>query len=177
MEREQIAAFPGAVAALSVIGQVLLQFFLRLLGEQKQICKRAEVVIRRLYARGVRYFGVGGAIGFDTMMAQLLMNLRDKDLPDIKIILVKPFDGFTSKWNDSQKRQYEMLLHQYDKVVCVAERPSRQAYMDRNRHLVDGSAFCVAYCTRNEGGSAYTVTLAKQNGLEVYNVADYCKIV
>lgn len=141
-------------------------------GEQKQICKRAEGVIRQLYDRGVRYYGVGGAIGFDTMMAQLLMDLRSRDLPDIKIILVKPFDGFTSKWSELQKQQYELLLPQYNKVVCVAEYPSRQAYLNRNRHLVNGSAYCVAYCTRNEGGSAYTVNLAKQNGLVVFNLAD-----
>ena len=35
VEREQIAAFPGAVAALSVIGQVLLQFFLRLIDSDR----------------------------------------------------------------------------------------------------------------------------------------------
>jgi len=140
--------------------------------ERLQICRRAEIAIRQLHNRGVRYFGVGGAIGFDTIMAQLLMDLRDKAFPDIKVILVKPFNGFTNKWTTSQKRLYEELLPRYDKVVCVSEHPGRKAYLDRNRHLVNESSFCIAYCNRDTGGSAYTVELAKQQGLEIYNLAD-----
>ena len=140
--------------------------------ERAQIYQRAKRIIRQLYNRGVRYFGVGGAIGFDSMMAQLLMELREKDLPDIKIILVKPFEGYTNRWSMEQKQQYEALLSRYDKVVCVSDFPSRQAYLARNRHLVKHSAFCIAYCTRTTGGTAYTVEFARQQGLTIYNVAE-----
>lgn len=140
--------------------------------DRVQICQRAERIIRQLYSRGVRYFGVGGAIGFDTMMAQLLIKLREEDLPDIKVILVKPFEGYTSRWSNEQKQQYEILLPRYDKVVCVSDSPSRQAYLARNRHLVKHSDFCIAYCTRATGGTAYTVEYAWQLGVTVYNVAE-----
>ena len=140
--------------------------------DRAQICQRAEGIIRQLYSRGVRYFGVGGAIGFDTMMAWLLMELREKDLLDIKVILVKPFEGYTSRWSNEQRKQYEALLPQYDKVVCMSDSPSRQAYLARNRHLVKHSAFCIAYCTRATGGTAYTVEYAWQLGVTVYNVAE-----
>ena len=61
---------------------------------------------------------------------------------------------------------------QYDKVVCVAQRASREAYLERDRHLVDSSAYCIAYCTRNSGGTAYTVRYAHQQGVPVYNTAN-----
>ena len=60
----------------------------------------------------------------------------------------------------------------YDKRVCVAQSASREAYLARDRHLVDGSAYCIAYCTRNSGGTAYRVRYAKQHGVEIYNVAE-----
>ena len=59
----------------------------------------------------------------------------------------------------------------YDKVVRVSEHPSREAYLERDRHLVDGSSICLAYCTRDTGGTAYTVRYARKQGLEVVNMA------
>ena len=84
-----------------------------------EISERAAYRIRELYKTGVRCFGVGGAVGFDTIMAQLLFRLRRDEMPDIKVILVYPFDGYMRRWDAYQKETYERLLPQYDKVVCV----------------------------------------------------------
>ncbi|MDY4966564.1 MAG: SLOG family protein, partial [Dysosmobacter sp.] len=125
------------------------------------ILERTERAVRRLIEHGVVFFGVGGAIGYDTEAAKLLFRLRTTDYPQIKVILVYPFEGFTSRWNDGQRAEYAArLLPQYDKTVCVAQRASREAYLERDRHLVDGSAYCIAYCTRNRGGTAYTLRYA-----------------
>lgn len=135
------------------------------------ILEQTEQVVRRLIEKGVVFFGVGGAIGYDTEAAKLLFRLRAIDYPHIKVILVYPFEGFTSRWSDAQRVGYARLLPQYDKTVCVAQRASREAYLERDRHLVDGSAHCIAYCTRNSGGTAYTVRYAHQQGVTVYNTA------
>lgn len=121
---------------------------------------------------GVCYFGVGGAIGFDTLAARVLFQIRETEYKHIKVILVYPFDGFTSRWTPAQQAEHNRLLPQYDKVVCVADRPSREAYLARDRHLVDNSAYCISYCTRQSGGTAYTVKYARQRGIEVRNVFD-----
>lgn len=135
------------------------------------ILERTEQVVRRLIEKGVAFFGVGGAIGYDTEAAKLLFRLRATDYPHIKVILVYPFEGFTSRWSDAQRAEYARLLPQYDKTVCVAQRASREAYLARDRNLVDSSAYCIAYCTRNSGGTAYTVRYAHQQGVTVYNTA------
>ena len=114
---------------------------------------------------------MGGAIGYDTEAAKLLFRLRATNYPQIKVILVYPFEGFTSRWSDVQQAEYVRLLQQYDKAVCVAQRASREAYLTRDRHLVDGSAYCITYCTRDSGGTAYTLRYARQEGLKIYNVA------
>ena len=136
------------------------------------ILERTERAVRRLIEHGVVFFGVGGAIGYDTETAKLLFRLRATDYPQIKVILVYPFEGFTSRWSDEQREEYARLLPQYDKAVCVAQRVNREAYLTRDRHLVNGSAYCIAYCTRNSGGTAYTLRYAKQHGVEIYNVAE-----
>ena len=141
--------------------------------ELDTVTARTEIQIRELILHnGVRFFGVGGAIGYDTMAAKILFRLRATDFHQIKVILVYPFDGFTSRWSDEQREEYARLLPQYDKAVCIAQSGSREAYLARDRHLVDGSAYCIAYCTRNSGGTAYTVRYARERGVEVYNIAE-----
>ena len=138
-----------------------------------EVIKRTADAVRSLVLeKNVRYFGVGGAIGYDTLAAEVLFALRETEFIFIKVILVYPFDGFTSRWNQCQRETYNAMLPKYDKTVCVSTTPSREAYLKRNRHLVDGSKYCISYCTRNYGGTAYTVEYAKRQGLIVRNIFD-----
>ncbi len=138
----------------------------------RTITQRTALEVRDLIEnKGVRFFGVGGAKGYDTLAADVLFQLREKEFPDIKIILVYPFNGFTSRWAAEQKAVYDRFLPMYNKLVCVSDTPSKEAYLARNRHLVDHSAFCISYCTRSVGGTAYTVRYAAHCGLELRNVA------
>lgn len=43
----------------------------------------------KLIDQGVIYYGAGGAIGFDTLAAQTIIELRE-DYPQIKLILIIP---------------------------------------------------------------------------------------
>ena len=137
------------------------------------IVVRAEGCIRDLILkRGVRYFGVGGAIGFDSLVAEILFRLRSTEFPHIKVILVYPFEGYTACWTAAQRAKHERMLPMYDKRVCVAQEGGREAYIARNRHLVDNSAYCICYLERQTGGTAYTVEYATKKRLTVINVLD-----
>lgn len=138
----------------------------------QEIAERTADTIRSLIVnKDVRFFGVGGAIGYDTLAAEVLFQLRKTEFPHIKVILVYPFEGFTDRWALREKAEYARLFSKYDKIVCIADSPGRDGYLARDRHLVDGSSYCISYCTRNYGGTAYTVRYAESQGLEVYNVA------
>lgn len=142
---------------------------------QKQLSAikgQTAVAIGKLVTEhGVRYFGVGGAIGYDTLAAEVLFELK-KIYPHIKVILVYPFEGFTSRWSAEQKATFAKLLPLYDKRVCVAKAASKESYLMRDRHLVDGSAYCIAYCTRATGGTAYTLRYAKEQRIHIKNIAE-----
>lgn len=124
-----------------------------------------------LLSKGVIYYGVGGAVGFDTLAAEALFELRT-EYPQIKVILVYPFSGFDSRWQKEQRERYRVLLPKYDKQVCVSRTPGREAYLMRDRHLVDCSAHCIAFCSRSYGGTAYTVRYAQEHGCQIYNLAE-----
>ena len=141
-------------------------------GEETKIKARVYHRIQPLIQQGIIYYGVGGALGFDIMMTEYLIQLR-KDNKRMKIIEVLPFEGYRAKWSQEEQARTALLDKQMDKIVYVAKEPSKAAYLARNRHLVDGSKYCISYCTKPTGGTAYTVKYALEKGLTVYNASSY----
>ena len=125
-----------------------------------------EQAVLGLISEGVRFFGAGGALGFDTLAAETVLRLRER-YQQIRLILVLPCRDQTRGWKPRDIARYEAILAQADKVVYTAETYSPGCMHRRNRHLVDNSSVCVAYCTRNTGGTAYTVDYAQRQGLRI----------
>ena len=140
--------------------------------KQKEIVARTGAKVRELIRGGYRCFIVGGAIGYDTLAAELLFHLRDVERMGIRVILAYPFDGYTAPWSEGQKAAYARLLPLYDERICVAAAASRGAYLQRDRYMVDASSMCIAYCTRQTGGTAYTIRYAAKTGVPVCNIAE-----
>lgn len=139
--------------------------------EQLPVIRTAILsAVEDLLSRGVIYYGVGGALGFDTLAAETLFHLRTKH-PRLRVILVYPFPGFQDRWPREDRRRYQALLPLYDKTVCVGAGPGREAYLARNRHLVDHSGWCIAWRTRDTGGTAHTVLYARRQGCRVVELA------
>lgn len=131
--------------------------------EKQEIKRQLERILRSLIGKGIRYFGSGGARGFDLMAADVVLQLK-KEFPHIRLIMVLPCRHQTRGWRGEDVRHYDRILTQADKVVYVQEKYSPGCMQKRNRHLVDNSAVCVAYCTRKTGGTAYTVEYAHKVG-------------
>lgn len=140
-------------------------------GERAEIVGRLERTIINLSQRGVRYYGAGGALGFDTLAAQTVIQLR-KNYPAIKLILVLPCLTQTRGWRPEDIAEYERIKAQADKVVYTSQEYTSSCMHKRNRHLVDNSGICICYLRKDSGGTAYTVRYAKKQGLEIINVAN-----
>lgn len=138
--------------------------------ERAEIAGRLERVITGLYQRGVRYYGAGGALGFDTLAARTVIRLRERR-QDMKLILVLPCLMQTRGWPAGDVEEYERIKAQADKVVYTSQEYTKGCMFKRNRHLVDNSGVCICYLTRDSGGTAYTVHYAKEQGVEVINIA------
>ena len=134
--------------------------------ERATLSKLLEKAVIESIEKGYRYFGAGGALGFDTMAALTVLRLRNK-YPQIKLILVLPCENQTRNWKEADIEKYEHIKSQADKVVYVSKEYTRDCMHKRNRHLVDNSSLCICYLTKPSGGTAYTVNYAKDNGLKV----------
>lgn len=141
-------------------------------GQLEEIVARTTAKVRELISEGYRCFVVGGAVGYDTLAAELLFWLRDTEHLGISVILAYPFDGYTNAWKEEQKATYARLLPLYDERICVTAAASRGAYLQRDRYMVAASSMCIAYCTRRTGGTAYTIRYAAKKGVPVINIAE-----
>ena len=139
--------------------------------ERGAIAYQLEQTVIMLIQAGIRFFGAGGARGFDTLAAQTILKLRRK-YPHIKLILVLPCLSQTQGWRDEDIKVYESINTAADKVTYTSEKYTQGCMHKRNRHLVDHSSICVCYLTEDWGGTAYTVNYAKKQGLKVINLAD-----
>ncbi len=138
------------------------------------IARKLRKTLVELIEQGYLYFGAGGALGFDTIAAQTVLDLKEK-YPQIKLILVLPCESQADRWSEKDKRMYEYIMSQADKVRYTSQHYYRGCMHTRNRHLVDNSSVCICYLTEETGGTAFTVGYAKQNGLKVINISDQAK--
>lgn len=139
-----------------------------------RVRQRTMEAVEALIRRGYRYFGAGGARGFDMLAAETVLELRAR-YPAIHLILVLPFpDQFKQDrgWSKKEIERYHRLQSQASKVVVLQQDYSSGVYYRRNRHLADFSSVCVAYLTRPNSGTSYTVNYARSRSLEIINVAE-----
>ena len=132
---------------------------------------RLEKAVQDAVDRGYRYFGCGGALGFDTLAAQTVLRLRESH-PQIRLILVLPCKNQTKGWKEADIAEYERIIKAADKVTYTSEQYYSGCMQKRNRHLVDYSSLCICYQTELSGGTAYTVNYARSQGIKIINVAE-----
>ena len=121
---------------------------------------------------GYIYFGAGGAVGFDTLAAQTVLELK-AEYPEIKLILVLPCKNQTLKWPAADIAEYERIMEKADKIKYTSEHYFPGCMQKRNRRLVDFSSLCICYLTKPSGGTAYTVDYAQKKGLTILSVPDF----
>lgn len=138
--------------------------------EKEEISRKLRNVIESLIKTGYCYFGAGGALGFDTLASELILDLKS-EYPHIKLILVLPYFAQAKGWNEYERKHYEEIKRQADKVVYTSDGYTKGCFHKRNRHLVDNSSMCICYLTENRGGTYYTVNYAKKKALQIINIA------
>ena len=94
-----------------ITGHRTLSFF-----QKPKIKKRTKKVLIDAIEQGYRYFGAGGALGFDTLAAQAILELKN-EYPQIRLILVLPCRDQTRGWKEADIAEYERIMKAADKVT------------------------------------------------------------
>lgn len=132
------------------------------------ILRNLNAEVERLISAGVTDFVSGGALGFDQLVASLIISKR-RPGNGVRLIFALPCKDQDRLWGSEQKNFYRKLLKDADEVVYVSENYSPDCMEKRNRYMVDRSAFCVCALMREKSGAAQTVRYAKRCGVKIIN--------
>ena len=139
--------------------------------ERNLLWEKLLSCIRRLNEdNGVTTFYAGGCTGFDTLAAKAVLEYRE-DHAEVQLIIVVPYADQSRGWSQAEKDEYERIKGAASDVVCLAGHYFNGCMQRRNRHMVDRSAVCVCYQTKEYGGTAFTVKFAQAKGLTIHNLA------
>ncbi len=139
--------------------------------QMPEVSKKLRTVVVDLINRGYCHFAAGGALGFDTLAAEVVLSLREA-FPHIDLTLALPCPDQTKGWTEESVRRYEEIKGMADKVVYTSRKYAYGCMQKRNRYLVDHSCVCVCYLTERSGGTFYTVNYAAAKSLCVINIAE-----
>ncbi len=136
-----------------------------------ELVQRLRVAIVDVIGQGVTEFDDGGAIGFDMLAAETVIELKAEH-PDIKLhlLLPCPSEEQIKGWTQSQIVRYEQILKSADSVAVVSEHYTRDCMKRRNERLVEVSDYCICYCTNPRSGTGQTVRMAEEKGIPVINL-------
>lgn len=140
----------------------------RLPQDSGELKKRLRAAVIDLINRGVIFFGAGGALGFDTLAAETVLELK-AEYPQIRLVMVLPCppEQQTLKWNSEQQKRYYGILGKADKVSILSPQYTSECMLKRNRHMVDNSAYLICYLREKSGGTFYTVNYAEKHNLNI----------
>ena len=114
---------------------------------------------------GCSYFYCGMAEGFDLCALKILVSFK-KTYP-IKIEACVPYKGQENYFSAQMKALYRELILQCDETTVFFDRYTEGSFLIRNRYMVDKADVVFSYCTRNTGGTTYTVRYAESKGKKV----------
>jgi len=124
--------------------------------------------IEAMRQKGVTTFISGMAIGVDMWAAEIVLDLKRAYPQDtIKLIAAIPFEGQANKWSNEYRERYFDILAQADQEVIFQEHYTKNCMHERNRYMVDNSAFMIAVYNGEKGGTANTLKYAESKGLNI----------
>ena len=144
--------------------------------EDYALCKKIKAnmleVFRKLHdEKEVRRFYVGGALGVDMWAGELILRLKEQPgYGDIELVVVLPFEGHDSKWDERSKRRMDFLLRMCSDCVVIGKEDCRENYIKRNCYMVDHADYLVAVYDNERNlrsGTMQTVRYAQNKGITI----------
>ncbi len=141
--------------------------------ERSRLQLALKMQISAMAEKGITMFYCGGALGFDTLAAEAVLQVK-KEYSAIRLHLALPCPEQADRWRKEDMARYEKIKAQADEVVFVSPRYDYGCMQKRNRYMVDRSSVCIAYLLpeQKRGGTQYTVAYCGKKHIPVINLAE-----
>lgn len=115
---------------------------------------------------GVCTFFCGMAQGFDLACADEILSLRSER--PLRLIACVPCGDQAERYPRRARERYDRILAACDERILLHERYCPGCMFERNRYMVDRAVVVLAYFRGRKGGTGYTVSYAKKQGVPVF---------
>lgn len=122
-------------------------------------------LLSRLKKSNVKLVINGGAIGWDTWLAEAAIKLN------IPLHTYVPFRGQESIWPYPTQKRYNAILKASEKVFYLHEQYSNQAFLDRNKSMVNDcdEIWALWNPDRQEGGTFHCINYSIKQDKPIFN--------
>lgn len=137
-----------------------------------QLRQNLRRLICDLAQQGITTFYTGGALGFDTMAAMMVLELKSR-LPQLRLHLALPYSEQAKRWSRTDRMLYEQIKEHADRVYLLSMEYSAACMKKRNYFMVDHSGVCAYYMVNAvRSGTAQTVNYARSKGCKLYDLLE-----
>jgi uncharacterized phage-like protein YoqJ len=123
--------------------------------------KRLKIVVQAAIEQGVDTFYNGVAMGFDLIAAEIVLYLKKK-YPHVKLIACIPCYKQEKNFSEKDKKRYAAVLKKADEKVLLSEEYYKGCMQVRDKYMAERGDVMLAYCKKQDGGTAYTVRCFKK---------------
>lgn len=138
--------------------------------EYAALCNRLYKTLENLIKSGYKNFICGGAMGFDIVCAETVLQLKNQ-YPHIALYCFLPFKNQSYNFSKAWKERYQKILSGGTQNFFISNAYRSGCYQKRNKYMVDNSALLLTYFDGQAGGTAKTVAYAEKTGIEITNLA------
>jgi uncharacterized phage-like protein YoqJ len=126
--------------------------------------------IRQQYHNGYTTFIVGGAVGFDLLSAEIVLELQ-QEFSDIQLFCVVPYAGHHLYFRDEAKQRYIRIANKATSNIILSSRYYDGCFLRRNDYMIEHCSLLIAYYGQiSRSGTGYTVRRAEANNIPIINL-------
>lgn len=137
----------------------------------ERLRQNLKKTIAKLAQEEITLFYVGGALGFDTLAAMTVLEMKAY-FPQIRLYLALPCPEQHERWSKEDKALYEQIKEHADRVDYVSKQYTPDCMKKRNYYMVDHSCVCAYYLIHSmRSGTAQTVHYAGKQGSRLIDLS------
>lgn len=123
--------------------------------------KSLKTAVLEMISLGADTFLCGMAVGFDLAAAETVIALKKKHT-SLKLVACIPCFGQEKYFSRTDQKRYLSLLKKADEKVILADSYYKGCMQVRDKYMAERADSMIAYCKKQEGGTAYTVRCFKR---------------
>lgn len=137
-------------------------------GDVEALKEKLSETVDMLISEGVTHFVSGGALGFDTIAAEVIIEKRKEK--DVFLEIAVPCLNQEGKWSGKQKERYKKILDSSDAVTVLSKKYVTGCMQVRNKYMVDKSQVVISHYRGRSGGTQQTFLYAQEKGRRIINL-------